>query len=70
MDTPYPSARHLVDCADCGFRCLNHSAGLEVLTFVMGLLHDGTLLPMPLYFFVLSTIMLIMGCALLRQKDK
>ena len=41
-----------------------------LLTFVMGFLHNGTLLPMPLYFFVLSTIMLMMGVQLLKQKDE
>jgi Bcr/CflA subfamily drug resistance transporter len=45
-------------------------AMVALLTFVMGLLHDGTLLPMPLYFFVLSTIMLLIGGALLRKKDE
>ena len=40
-----------------------------LLTFAMGFLHNGTLLPMPLYFFVLSTIMLMMGIQLLKQKD-
>ena len=45
-------------------------AMVALLTFVMGLLHDGTLLPMPLYFFVLSTIMLLMGIQLLKQKDE
>jgi Bcr/CflA subfamily drug resistance transporter len=43
---------------------------IALLTFFMGFLHDGTLLPMPLYFFVLSKIMLMIGGALLRQKDK
>jgi DHA1 family bicyclomycin/chloramphenicol resistance-like MFS transporter len=45
-------------------------AMIALLTFVMGFLHNGTLLPMPLYFFVLSKIMLMIGGALLRQKDK
>ena len=30
---------------------------ISFFTFFMGLLHDGTILPMPLYFLFLSVIM-------------
>ena len=34
---------------------------MSIFTFVMGLLHDGTLLPMPLYFLVLSILMILVN---------
>ena len=43
-------------------------AGIALLTFFMGFLHNGTLLPMPLYFLALSDAMLIIGLKLLKQK--
>ena len=40
---------------------------ISLFTFFMGLLHDGTLLPMPLYFLVLSCFMLIVRCVYLKH---
>jgi MFS transporter, DHA1 family, multidrug resistance protein len=40
---------------------------IALLTCIMGFLHNGTLLPMPLYFFALSTLMLMIGFTLFRQ---
>jgi len=33
--------------------------GISFFTFVMGFLHNGTLVPMPLYFFAISLLMLL-----------
>jgi hypothetical protein len=40
---------------------------ISLFTFFMGLLHDGTLLPMPLYFFTLSCVMMSINRICLRN---
>lgn len=42
---------------------------MSLCTFGMGLLHDGTLLPMPLYFLVLSGFALFIQCSLNKLKQ-
>ena len=43
-------------------------AVISLFTFFMGLLHNGTLLPMPLYFFGLSCFMLLINRMCLREE--
>lgn len=43
---------------------------ISLFTFFMGVLHDGTLLPMPLYFFTLSCLMLIVNRLFLRSYSR
>jgi MFS transporter, DHA1 family, multidrug resistance protein len=40
---------------------------ISLFTFFMGLLHNGSLLPMPLYFFALSWLMVLINQSLLKE---
>lgn len=44
-------------------------AGISLVTFLMGFLHNGTLLPMPLYFLSLSCFMFLINHLYLRQEQ-
>jgi DHA1 family bicyclomycin/chloramphenicol resistance-like MFS transporter len=50
--------KHAIGTASSLFGFFYYSV-ISALTFVMGYLHNGTLLPMPLYFFTLSVLMLL-----------
>lgn len=58
--------KHAIGTASSLFGCFYYSL-ISLFTFCMGFLHNGTLLPMPLYFFSLSLFMLIVYCALLKD---
>ena len=42
--------------------------GISLFTLGMGSLHNGTLLPMPLYFLVISGFLLVVQRILVREK--
>jgi len=42
---------------------------ISLFTFFMGLLHNGSLLPMPLYFFALSWLMVLINQSLLKGNE-
>ncbi len=41
---------------------------ISLFTFGMGMLHDGTLLPMPLYFFAIAVFMMVVKSVTIREK--
>ena len=41
---------------------------ISLFTFFMGYLHNGTLLPMPIYFFTLGCLMMMINHTLLRSR--
>lgn len=43
--------------------------GISLVTLIMGILRNGTLLPMPLYFFTMSMLMLLVQKFIINNKD-
>jgi len=73
MITSNALAAALVDYRDCIgtasslFGCF-YMTGISLSTFGMGLLHNGTLFPMPLYFLTIAIFMKIIYFAMIKEK--
>lgn len=73
MITGNALAAALVDYRDCigtasslfGFF---YMAGISLCTLGMGILHDGTLFPMPLYFFAIAIFMQTIYFLMIQKK--
>jgi Bcr/CflA subfamily drug resistance transporter len=58
--------KHAIGTASSLFGFFNYFV-ISIFTFLMGFLHDGTLLPMPLYFLAISCFMLMVHRVLLKN---